>query len=79
MMTVMKTGLLAELYRKIGEELGLLDPHRREADAVYPPPTTQQIDRARAAMKRARARARRLGVTMGHEEIVGLIKAGRRF
>lgn len=80
MMTAMKTGLLGELYRKLGEGLGLLDPpsHAKGAHG-YAPPTPEQVARAKNAVARMRARSKRLGISVSHDDIVAAIKAGRRF
>lgn len=78
MMAAMKTeSFFAEIFLRVREGLGWHPSQANGAADGVPPPTAEQVRRARAAMKRARAR--RLGVTMPNEEIVAFVNAGRRW
>jgi len=71
----MKTSLLAELYRKLGEGLGLLEPVGEEAVKR----SEADIERGREAVRelqKLQERWREQGITV--EDIRGFISEGRR-
>ena len=73
----MKWTRAADWYRRLGEGLGLLDPHSPPA-SDYTPPTPNQVARAEAAFARMRSRSKKLGIAMSDSQIVALVKSGRR-
>lgn len=75
-----KPSFLAELYRKVGEGLGLLDLQDGRADESglrgLPPDEARRV--ARELTRTVRSITRKNNLFASREEILRLVKAGRR-
>lgn len=72
-----KPSFLADLYRKVGEGLGLIGGVQGD-EAETPRRSVEDVKRAMAASESLRARARRLKMGLSEEDIVASCRAGRR-
>ncbi len=72
------SSLLANALNKLARSVGLVPADTESQDVAFPQRTPEDVKRALAAARRIRAQAKEMKLGITREEILDLVKQGRR-